>query len=263
MKASLTIVGIEVALSVPSGPLETIVARRYAPFLGAVEIPVRSLVVLADPALDSGRHLGEAVVDRQPDGTYRVIHPGFRILMGPDGIGSVHCAPDPGTIDHALRTVFALLAPVYGSLLVEASGVLGGGGVDIFVGGAPADDPPVDSLAGCQPVPTNAYVMLHRAADGTWLAATTPFSNSQNRPGAPREARLSRIWAQRDESDSEPSAADAQATVDLLMRIAVVPGVDEAACLAVRDLALDLAAVVPLSALVTPVALIDKRPQFA
>ena len=251
MRASLTITGIEVEVSVPAGPLETIVAGRYATFLGALDAPVCSLHI--QPGKVPQRLLtsvGSAVplVEREGDTTFRVAHPSFFGTLDLEGQGSLHSAADPVGLDYALRILFALLAPRHGAFMLNACGVISEGGAHVFAGPAGAGKSWVAGLAGDRPVLTDGYVMV-RHQEGAWMAGSTPFWSTFDQPGPPRESKLARLWSLRPSPAVEPCPPESGAVLHTVMENAVFPLRETEARRAVLDLAVELALAVPTSKL--------------
>lgn len=247
MRASLTITGIEVELSIPAGPLETIAAGRYAPFLGETRAPVCSLRVEAFAGLRQVVPVpdgADAVVQRESATVYRVGHPGFLGRFDLDGAGDLRSEPGAAALDDGLRTLFALLAPRHDGFLLTARGVIGADGAHLFAGPAALGRMALPGDGEDRPVLIDGYVMVRRL-DGAWLAGSTPFRTSAEAPGPPREARLARLWALRSCPAAEPCPPDTGAALHAVMDSAYVPGRESEARRAVLDLAVDLAAVVP------------------
>lgn len=257
MRASLVITGIEVEISVPAGPLETIVAGRYATFLGALDAPVCSLHIQPGkmPPLPPGKvppGLLSSVepvplVEREGETTFRVAHPSFFGLLDLEGAGTLHSAADPVGLDHALRILFALLAPHHGAFMLNACGVLSDSGAHIFTGPSGAGEAWVAGLAGDRPLLTGGYVMV-RNLDGAWLAGSTPFWTYEQ-PGPPRESNLARLWSLRPSPAVEPCPPESGATLHTVMANAVLPTRESQSRRAVLDLAVEMAMAVPTSKL--------------
>jgi hypothetical protein len=247
MKASLTIAGIEVELSIPESTVETIVARRYAPFLGPVAAPVCSVGIHPGHGLD-GAARSPVTVERL--GTaFDMIHPGFFGAVDLEGPGSLECAPSPYAIDHALRVVFALVAPRQSALMLEASGVISRGGAHVFAGPQGAGKSTVAALAGHRPLLTDGYVMVRRLVHGSWLAASTPFWGAHEVPGPPRDVRLARLWSIRPSRTVHAVPSDAGASLRSVVENIFLPACDPASRRAALDLASELASAVPSSEL--------------
>lgn len=250
MRASLTITGLEVELSVPAGPLETIAAGRYAPFLGETRSPVCSVRVEPEASL---RRLApvegsaDPVVERLSGAVFSVAHPRFFGRFDLEGAGELHSASEAEALDHGLRILFALLAPRHGGFMLLASGVIGDDGAQVFAG-ADGARLAMAGIGGDRPVMIDGYVMVRRL-DGTWRAGSTPFWTSFEPPGSPREAQLTRLWALRTCPATEPSQPDSGAALHAMMDSVYVPTHEPDSRRAVLDLAVELAAEVPSSKL--------------
>ena len=195
MKASLTIIGIEVEVSVPAGPLETIVADRYAPYLGATQHPVCSLRIDDAMGPTSSQAGGALVAEREARLTFRVTHPSFRGVFDLEGPGGIRCTADPQGLDVALRSLYALLGPCHEALLLNGSAVIGGNEAQVFAGIAGARAPFLIDPGRRRPLFGGGYVMVRRMPDGAWWVGSTPFGAGSGRPDPPREARLARLWS--------------------------------------------------------------------
>lgn len=251
MRASLTITGIEVKLSVPAGPLETIVAGRYAPFLGAATAPVCSLHIQPGAGLRATAPTAPSpvpLVERAEGVTFRVTHPSFFGLFDLEGAGTLHSAADAPGLDLALRILFALLAPRHGALMLNACGVISNGGAHVFAGPAGARKTTAAGLAGDRPLLTDGYIMVRREG-ARWLAGSTPFWSSFELPGPPRESRLARLWSLRLCPGAEPSPAESGAALQTVIDNAFLPCSESDARRVAADLAVELAAAVPSSKL--------------
>lgn len=191
MQASITIGGIEVALTMAPGGLEAVVAERYAPFLGAVESPVCS-VVLESNRRDEGRPESAAtLVERFDDTKYRLVHPGLLGLIDAEGSGIIDLVPTPWALDTALGLLFGLLAPHHDGILLRGTSVIGDDGAHVFLG---ASEPAVvASFDDVRATLTDGLVMIRRERGG-WLAASTPFWAQYQQPGPAREDMLTRLW---------------------------------------------------------------------
>ena len=238
-------------MSVPAGPLETIAAGRYASFVGETRAPVCSLHIEPEAGLPRAapvRVSAAPVVERQSGTVFRVAHPTFFGRFDLEGAGDLHSSPDATALDHALRILFALLAPRHNGFMLTASGVIGDDGAHVFAGAAGSGTPAVAGIGGDRPVLIDGYVMVRRL-DGTWLAGSTPFWTSFEPPRQPRQAKLARLWALRTSPTSEPSPPDSGAALHAVMENAYVPTQESNARRAVFDLAVELAAAVPSSKL--------------
>jgi hypothetical protein len=247
MKTSLTIASIEIELFVPESSLETIVAGRYAPFLGPVAAPVCSVEVHEGHGLDGA---GQSLATVERLGTaFQVIHPGFFGTVDVEGEGSLECAPSPYALDHALRVLFALVAPRQDALMLHAAGVISRGGGHVFAGPTGAGKSTVATLAGHRPVLTDGYVMVRRLLDGSWLAASTPFWGAHEVPGPPRDVRLARLWSLRPSAALHSFPSDAGASLRSVVENMFQPASDPDSRKAALDLAFELASAVPSSVL--------------
>jgi hypothetical protein len=244
VRTSLTIAGIEIELSVPASPLERLVAGRYAPFLGAVSVPVCSLRIEPAEGLD-GSSKAEVVVQRQPGPAFAVTHPGFVGALNLEGQGSLQCASSPYALDQALRALFALFAPGHGALMLHAAGVVSRSGAHVFAGPGGAGKSTVAALAGTRPVLTDGYVMIRRLADDSWLAGSTPFWSDHEAPGQPRDVRLARLWSLRPSAAVHFLPADAGGSLRLVVENMVLPTADPDYRAAALTLAFELAGAVP------------------
>lgn len=194
MRASLTIGGIEVALSTSAGALEAAVAERYAPFLGAVEAPICSLTLEPSPGVERPSTPDDTIVERMGETTFRVVHPGLCGRFDLVGVGSVQVAANPYALDNCLQILFGLLAPRHDALMLYATSVISNDRAHVFIG--PAGTSTLTRLAGDRPVLTDGLVLVRRERDG-WLAASTPFWAAYDKPGPPRESTLGRLWSLR------------------------------------------------------------------
>jgi hypothetical protein len=176
-------------------------------------------------------------------------HPDFSGTVDLEGTGSLECAPSPYAMDHALRVLFALIAPRHDALMLQASGVVSRGGAHVFAGPPGAGKSTVAALAGHRPVLTDGYVMVRRLANATWIAASTPFWASHEIPGPPRDLRLARLWSLRPSPVLHASSSDAGASLRLVVENLFLPGADPDSRKAALDLAFDLTSAVPSSEL--------------
>jgi hypothetical protein len=191
MRASLTVAGIEVELVVPAGPLERIVASRYAGFLGALNTAVCILELEPAGGFDVAGPTIDGLLERRTATCFEASHSHFDGSFELKGRGTIRTAVSPGATDDVLRTLFALLAPVHDALLLHATGSIDRGRAQVFVG--PEATAMSDSLGSLLALP-GGYVMVRRVADG-WVAGSTPFHKCADRPGFPREARLAGLGA--------------------------------------------------------------------
>lgn len=243
MRASLTITGIEVELVVPAGPLERIVAGRYAGFLGAPSAAVCTLEIEPSGGLEAGNPPTTALVESRGATRFEVAHPNFRGFFELQGRGKIRSAVAPGTMDDALRTLFALLAPLHDGLLLRATGLIERGRAHVFAG---AGTTTVSESPGPSLAPPGGYVMVRRVAD-VWVAGSTPFQKSTDDTGLPREARLARLCALV-VADGHPLIHSEQLARIVEDNVAL-PSSDDEARRAVHDLTTALAASVPCTPL--------------
>jgi len=248
MKTSLTIAGIEVALSIPHNSLETIVAGRYAPFLGAVSAPVCSVRIEPADGL-WGVKPSEIEVERGPGAAFQVAHPGFFGVIELEGEGSLRCVASSFALDDALRVLFALIGPSHGALMLNAAGIISGSGGHVFVGPQGAGRSTVTALAGPRPVLTDGSVMVRRLADDSWLAGSTPFWTGHEIPGQPRDVRLARLWSLHPSAAIHSLPSDAGASLRLVVENMFLPTADPDFRRVALALACELASSVPFSEL--------------
>ena len=251
MRASLTITGIEVELSAPAGALETTVARRYAPFLGETRAPVCSLRIEPAPALravPTVRLDADPVVERRSATAFEVIHSSFVGRFDLEGAGHLRSPADGAALDHALRILFALLAPRHDGFMLTASGVIGDDGAHVFAGAAGRGSRAASGIGGDRPVLIDGYLMVRRLAR-SWVAGSTPFWTSLEPPGPPREAKLTRLWALPDCPATEPSPPESGAALHAVLDSAYMPTRESEARRVLLDLAVELATAVPSSKL--------------
>lgn len=175
MRASLTIGGIEVALVIPSGDIETALAEKYSQFLGATEDPACLLAVEVDTALLSPS--GEESLQRLTTTAYQVSQSGFSGRFDLAGESRIRLA-DADALDKSLRVLFAMLAPRHEGVLLTGTAVLGEQGVDVFMAPRPSG---------------LALVKRERSA---WRATSTPFLAPYERVGGPREGELRTLWCE-------------------------------------------------------------------
>jgi hypothetical protein len=223
VKSSITIAGIEVELSVSSGPLETLVAGRYVPFLGASEAPCCRIRLEPDEGLRDRERDFPAHVELTTEGAYRLTHPGFLGFFDPAGAGMVHSAPTPSAVDHALRLVYALLAPHHQAVMLHAVGVVGVDGAHVFAPPSGSGQSAVVGSAGHRPVLTDGYLILRRI-ESVWFAAATPFWTSYCQPGPARESKLARLWGLHPRGPGD--VAGAEPALRMLIENAVLPCAD-------------------------------------
>jgi hypothetical protein len=233
MRASLTIGGIEVALSTPAGALEAAVAERYAPFLGAVEAPVCSLTLEANQGASSPRIPDTTLVERLGETTFQVVHPGLSGWFDLAGAGSVHLAESPYALDNCLRVLFGLLAPRHDALMLHATSVISNDGAHVFIG--PAGTSALARLASDRPVFNDGLVLLRQEAAG-WLAASTPFWATCEKPGPPHESALTRLCILPSEPDPI-TVSGTEATRLEILKHTYLPTADPGIRLLANDLA--------------------------
>jgi hypothetical protein len=244
MRASLTIGGIELALSAPRGPMENVLHDRYSPFLGAVVDPVCRIAVV-----DNGRVRGQenstmATVRRDSDEVVHVDQVDFVADLDLTGDGTVTAPADPFVVDHFFRVVFALLAPRHDALMLHSAGIISGGSADVFAGQSGAGKSTLSSLAGSRPLLSDEHVLVRRRSDA-WIAASTPFWGSYAKPGPARQAPLSRLWSLKKWPTNEVRPLDPMATLRIAIENAVLADPDPGGKREVFAVAADLASAVP------------------
>jgi hypothetical protein len=188
MRASLSIGGVGVDLFVAAGPVERLVAARYAGFLGAPGGSACALELECGDLVAGYRHRGPARIERTAATRFVAFHPDFRGFFDLRGRGRIRTAASVSAVDEALRTLFAVLAPVHDALLLRASGVIAGGQAHVVTtpGAEVLYDPALPTLAS-----PGGYVMVQRCPQG-WSASSTPFQPlGPNR--LPREGDLARL----------------------------------------------------------------------
>jgi hypothetical protein len=248
MRAGLTIGGIEVEVRAPRGPIESILADRYAPFLGAVINPVCSLRFEAN-----GKTVGEitppmAEVDDPVARHVTITHIDFAAEVDVEGDGVVRTASDPYTVDHFFRVLFGILAPRHDAVMVHACGAITNSQAHVFAGQSGAGKSTLASLAGYRPLLSDEHVLLRRI-DGTWVAASTPFWGSYAKPGPARQAPLGALWTLRHWPTNEVYPLDAAACLRIAIENAVLPNSDPSIKHAVFNVAAELAQSVPAAEL--------------
>jgi hypothetical protein len=189
MRTVLNITGIEVELVVPPGPLEQIVAGRYAGFLGAPGGAVCTLEIEPNGGVEAGAAPTTPVVERAGGHRFEVAHPDFAGFFELRGRGAIRSVAGADAIDDALRTLFALLAPFHQGLLLQATGLIEGGGAHVFAGAGAAIVGRPSSVGLALP---GGYVMVRRVADA-WMAGSTPFQDGTQQLRLPRQARLAQL----------------------------------------------------------------------
>ena len=190
MKASLEVAGIEIAISAPEGYLETLIATRYAPFLGSVRSP--ACVLRLEP-FEPGCGPGGAAAVR-PAGEHRVELRGasFEGVVDLQGDGVVRTRAEASATDELLRTLLALLAPRHDGILVRGSGVISAGRAEVFVG--PQPEVFLTEAGRRQAVLRGGCVLLRLNPAHGWLASSVPFGSPADRFELPRTAQLGRIF---------------------------------------------------------------------
>ena len=242
----MTIAGIEVQLSVSPGPLETLVAGRYVPYLGASEVPCCEIRLEPTEGAHHPERDNAALVERTAEGAYLLANPGFFGVFDPTGAGTLSCASTPIAVDDALRLVFALLAPHHAAMMLHAAGVIGADGAHVFAPPNSSGESAAVGSAGHRPVLTDGYLILRRI-DGDWFAAATPFWTSHCQPGQSRESRMARLWGLLPSQDHATTSVGIESAVRTLMENAVLPCADAEIRQLARELARDLAFAVPSS----------------
>lgn len=243
MRASLTVGGIEVALSAPPGPLEAILADRYDPFLDVVHRPCCTVRFEAADGGPPSKNPPLATVAVAGSGA-RIGHPDFSAEVDLDGHGWVRTVPDPYVVDHFMRLLVSLLAPRHGALMLHACGAITGGVAHVFAGQSGSGKSTLASLAGHRPVLSDEHVLV-RFVDGRWVAASTPFWGSYARPGPARRAPLARLWGLRHWPTHEVRDLEPYAGLRLALANAVLAGPQADLKRAAFEVAAELAAAVP------------------
>lgn len=241
MRAGLTVAGVEVAVSAPRGQVESILAERYGPFLGAVVDPVCA-IRFDDNGLGAGQpNPPMALVTGGAGHHVRVEHVDFDAELDLQGDGHVNVPADPYAIDHFFRLLFGLLAPRHDALMLHACGVISEGRAEVFAGQSGAGKSTLASLAEDRPLLSDEHVMIRRIG-GTWVGASTPFWGSYAKPGAARHAALGRLWSLRQWPTNEVRRLDALGALRIAIENAVLPSPDPDIKRAVFAVAADLAA---------------------
>ena len=248
MRSSLTVGGIEVELRVPAGPLEVLVAERYAPFLGAVREPVCTLAVTSTGIV--GKEDNPPLADLAGAGTdvVEATHPDWRATFALDGQGELCSSEDEVTLDHAFRVLFALLAPRNDALMLHSCGLISGSVANVFAGESGAGKSTLASMGGTRPLLSDEHVLVRRRQQ-EWVAASTPFWGSYKRPGPARQAPLARLWALEQWPTNQVVPGSVETCLRTALDNAVLPCGDPAIKTAVFDVACDLAEDVPSSVL--------------
>jgi hypothetical protein len=248
MRAGLSIGGIEVEVSAARGPIEAILADRYAPFLGAVTNPVCSVHFEAN-----GKAIGEvtppmADIDDVMARNVTINHIDFTAELDLEGAGKCLTASDPFTVDHFFRLLFATLAPRHDAIMVHACGVITGSRAHVFAGESGAGKSTLASLAEYRPLLSDEHVML-RNLDGTWIGASTPFWGSYAKPGPARHAPLGALWTLRQWPQHEVQTLTSADCLRIAVENAVVPNSDPRIKFAIFNVAAELALAVPAAEL--------------
>jgi hypothetical protein len=240
MRTSLNITGIEVELVVPAGPLERIVAGRYAGFLGAPSAVACTLEIEPDGGLEASGLPATVAVERAAATRFEVAHPDFTGFFELRGRGRIRSAIAPESIDEALRTLFALGAPIHDGLLLRATGLIEHGRAHVFAGSGQAT---MSNLPGPSLARSGGYVMVRRVGDG-WVASSTPFQRSSDEIALPREARLVRLCV----ADGHPPV-DSEQWARIVEDNVALPSSDDETRRVVHRLTHALAASMPWSRL--------------
>lgn len=254
MRAGLTVAGIQVEVRAPRGQIETIVADRYAPFLGAVKHAVCSIEFAPSGEIHGAPNPPMAKVHDPTQRHVKIVHTDFDAELDLEGSGFVTTASNPFTIDHFFRLLFGLLAPRNDALMLHACGVVTQGRAEVFAGQSGAGKSTLASLAGTRPLLSDEHVMVRRQAQ-RWNAASTPFWGSYSVPGPARQAPLARIWELRQWPQHQVRPLDRLGCLRLALEHSVLPSPDAAFKALVFGVAADLADDVPAAELrFTPTA---------
>ena len=246
MRASLTIGGLEVAVTTPAGSLENAVAERYAPFLGAVNTPVCSLALepcradvdqVAPPA---------SLVERVGKTTFRLIRPGLFGLLDLAGAGAVDVAADPCALDGVLRVLFGLLTYRHGGVMLRATTISRNGETHVFIG-RPAAMLPDARRIGYDEMLTDGAVLLVPERGG-WTVAAAPFWPG-NSLVSTREPKLTRLWWLSPAERRLPETADLEADCLAIAEHMYLPTADGAVRRSALDVIRSLVHDVPISQL--------------
>jgi hypothetical protein len=237
MRASLDVAGIEVELSVAAGPLEVVIATRYARFLRSVQTPACALRLEPSTGL---RTIGPSlpVVQRSGQTRFDLAHPAFSGTFDLAGDGVLWTAVELPAADVALGIVFALVAPEHHGILMQAAGAIRARKAGIYLGSAAASM--VRDLA--EPALGEGPILVRRLPGSGWVAAATPFGASRPEITPPRMALLDRIWLQRRPAHDMTEVRDVVAEVALS---AVMPTTDSGIRDSVLALSQQLVAAVP------------------
>jgi hypothetical protein len=211
VRASLRVAGIEVELTAPRGPLETILVERYGHFLGVVERPVCRVAVGARVA---SRNAPQRGVQGGLGRYVTIWSPGYFAELDLAGRGAVEINADRDEVEQFVRTLVSLLALRKDALLLEAFGVIIRGRAHVIVGAGPAEMGALAELSGARPLLSDRCVIVRRIR-GLWLAASTPFWASPDASRPDRQAPLSMLWRR--------GSID---TADSVLRHVVVPAPD-------------------------------------
>ena len=244
MRSSLTIGGIEVELRAPAGPVETILADRYGPFLGMVIDPVCSLDITGTGVEHGEPNPPMATVTGANGDIVDVVHPDFTAQFALEGAGSIRTSENPFTIDHAFRLLFGFLAPRHDSVMLHSCGLISGSVANVFAGESGAGKSTLASMAGTRPLLSDEHVLI-RYLRHEWVAASTPFWGSYAKPGPARRAPLERLWSLVQWPTNEVRVTDAEACLRTALDNAVLPCAEPSIKSAVFDVACRLAEDVP------------------
>jgi len=239
MRSGLTVGGIEVEVNVGRGRQEAIIADRYGPFLGAVVDPVCCITFVDN---EKGRGLpNPPLADVTTSGDKVLIeHVDFNAELDLAGDGEVRIPADQYVIDHFFRLLFGLLAPRHDALLLHACGVITEGRSHVFAGQSGAGKSTLASLAEHRPLLSDEHVIV-RAVDGEWIASSTPFWGSYEKPGTARSAPLARLWSLKHWPTSSVRPLDQFATLRIAIENSVLPSPELEIKRAVFDVAVALA----------------------
>lgn len=261
MRASLDVAGIEVELSVAAGPLEVVIATRYARFLRSVQSPACALRIEPSPGL---RTIGPSrpVVERAGPTRFDVAHPSFSGTFDLAGDGVLWTAVELPAADEALGIVFALVAPEHDGILMQAAGAIRARRAAIYLGSAAASM----VCTAVEPTLGDGPVLVRRLPGTGWVAAATPFGAARTEIPPPRMAVVDRVWLQRRRGDDVAGAVAAEVALS-----AVIPTADPGVRDSVLALTHQLVAAVPtaevtdrcrdvLAATTNTVSLLSGRP---
>lgn len=248
MKAGLTVAGIEVAVTTPAGPMEAVLAERYAPFLGAVVAPVCRVHIEPSGAFTSEDNPPMAEVSGGNGDHITIEHLDFEAKVDLEGDGQLVTATDQFVVDHFFRLLFGLLAHRHDAVMLHSCGIITGGQAHVFAGQSGAGKSTLASLADDRPLLSDEHVIVRRVG-GRWVAASTPFWGSYAKPGPARQAPLSTLWSLRQWPRHEARTLDEMAALRIVLENAVMPSPDPDLKRDVFDVAVDIAADVPAAEL--------------